>query len=330
MIRNILLAILLATCHVAMAQIEMFEPSSKPVEQNVVKYDSLTNVHCIAYSPIKYDDYDYLIGQTILCCSFFPSSNLSKGHYYKIIGIEDNRYGNKCFKLEDTQTGEVVLEIIGNESTENSKFVVVGYYEKIKSLVLNQEYVYLGYKNIGLRNKCDELINLETDTVTRNIPLETIWKCVGIQVKPFNYESAEGRGRCPIVLIFDNPIFGKHYCYLENSHGERNFGDYKTSSMPYVCGRFQLKSYYDRIKAEDSAALAKRKSMLIKKYGSNKAKLILDGYVEIGMTKEMCKESWGEPIQINKSTGSWGTHEQWVYGSSYLYFENGKLTSIQN
>lgn len=49
------------------------------------------------------------------------------------------------------------------------------------------------------------------------------------------------------------------------------------------------------------------------------------------MTKEMCRESWGEPEDINKTTSSYGTHEQWVYGyGSYLYFENGKLTTIQN
>jgi len=53
------------------------------------------------------------------------------------------------------------------------------------------------------------------------------------------------------------------------------------------------------------------------------------------MTKEMCKESWGEPDDINVSIGSWGRHEQWVYehkyiSDSYLYFENGKLTTIQN
>ena len=58
---------------------------------------------------------------------------------------------------------------------------------------------------------------------------------------------------------------------------------------------------------------------------------MLSGKVKIGWTKEMCIESWGKPDDINKSTGSYGVHEQWVYGdSNYLYFENGKLTDIQN
>jgi hypothetical protein len=43
------------------------------------------------------------------------------------------------------------------------------------------------------------------------------------------------------------------------------------------------------------------------------------------------KSSWGKPQSINRTTTRHGVHEQWVYGSrSYLYFENGVLTAIQN
>jgi hypothetical protein len=52
--------------------------------------------------------------------------------------------------------------------------------------------------------------------------------------------------------------------------------------------------------------------------------------VYIGMDKEMCILSWGIPKRINRTTHSWGVREQWVYGESYLYFENDKLTAIQN
>ena len=52
---------------------------------------------------------------------------------------------------------------------------------------------------------------------------------------------------------------------------------------------------------------------------------------KIGMTAEMCREAWGTPDDINRSSGSWGVHEQWCYDwGGYLYMENGKLTSIQN
>ena len=72
---------------------------------------------------------------------------------------------------------------------------------------------------------------------------------------------------------------------------------------------------------------------LVPKYGKATAKMMVEGKVRIGWSKQMCRESWGEPDDINRTTGSWGTHEQWVYGDiycDYLYFENGVLTSIQN
>jgi hypothetical protein len=55
--------------------------------------------------------------------------------------------------------------------------------------------------------------------------------------------------------------------------------------------------------------------------------------VHLGMTREQAIAGWGRPRDINRSTYSFGVHEQWVYGeygSGYLYFEDGVLTSIQN
>lgn len=55
--------------------------------------------------------------------------------------------------------------------------------------------------------------------------------------------------------------------------------------------------------------------------------------VRIGMSPEqVTKEtSWGKPNHINRTTTAYGVHEQWVYGGgNYLYFENGRLTAIQN
>ena len=72
---------------------------------------------------------------------------------------------------------------------------------------------------------------------------------------------------------------------------------------------------------------------LVPKYGKPTAKMMVQGKVRLGWTEKMCIESWGKPDDINSTIGSWGTHEQWVYGEiycSYLYFENGILTSIQN
>ncbi|MDP2603499.1 MAG: hypothetical protein Q8S00_13040 [Deltaproteobacteria bacterium] len=58
-------------------------------------------------------------------------------------------------------------------------------------------------------------------------------------------------------------------------------------------------------------------------------KKILERKVEIGMTAEQVTLSWGKPQRVNRTVGGWGSHEQWIYGSTYLYFENDKLTSFQ-
>lgn len=56
------------------------------------------------------------------------------------------------------------------------------------------------------------------------------------------------------------------------------------------------------------------------------------GGVRIGMTAAQVRAStWGKPRSVNRSSGAYGVHEQWVYGNgNYLYLENGQVTSIQN
>lgn len=74
-----------------------------------------------------------------------------------------------------------------------------------------------------------------------------------------------------------------------------------------------------------------RLNSLTKKYDGNIAWKIIRHEYWIGMTTEMARDSLGSPADINKSIGSWGIHEQWVYSHEvYLYFENDKLTSYQN
>lgn len=52
----------------------------------------------------------------------------------------------------------------------------------------------------------------------------------------------------------------------------------------------------------------------------------------VGMTQQdVLNSSWGRPQHVNRTTTALGTREQWVYGiGSYLYFEDGVLTAIQN
>jgi hypothetical protein len=90
----------------------------------------------------------------------------------------------------------------------------------------------------------------------------------------------------------------------------------------------KIESIINKELAEENPKLAR----LTKEYGAYNAERIIKGEYWIGMTDKMAKASLGYPDDINKSKGSWGIHEQWVYSKKdiYLYFENGKLTSIQD
>ena len=76
---------------------------------------------------------------------------------------------------------------------------------------------------------------------------------------------------------------------------------------------------------------AKTASALQTKLAADEKKEARKKGVNIGMTSEQVKaSSWGKPQSVNTTTSVYGNREQWVYGRSYLYFENGILTTIQN
>ncbi|MFN8153784.1 MAG: hypothetical protein U0Y08_05790 [Bacteroidia bacterium] len=76
-----------------------------------------------------------------------------------------------------------------------------------------------------------------------------------------------------------------------------------------------------------------RKEKIIAEYGAQVYYRLEKGEYWIGMSDELAIISLGYPAKKNRTVGSWGVHEQWIYEKGnrlYLYFENGILTSYQN
>jgi hypothetical protein len=94
----------------------------------------------------------------------------------------------------------------------------------------------------------------------------------------------------------------------------------------YVNLELQKQKEYQKQKEE----FARLEKIYIQKYGKSIYQKLKKGRYWLGMNKEMAKIALGYPSSINRTVGSWGVHEQWVYFNVYLYFENGKLTSYQN
>ncbi len=56
---------------------------------------------------------------------------------------------------------------------------------------------------------------------------------------------------------------------------------------------------------------------------------LLNGQIWIGIPEDAFQLAFGKPDKINITITASNVSKQYVYGSSYYYFENGKLTTIQ-
>jgi len=66
-------------------------------------------------------------------------------------------------------------------------------------------------------------------------------------------------------------------------------------------------------------------------FSAEEMELIRSEKIRVGMSELAAYCSWGFPLDINDTVGSWGTHRQSVMGrDTYFYFENGRLKSWQN
>lgn len=102
----------------------------------------------------------------------------------------------------------------------------------------------------------------------------------------------------------------------------------QTEEMKYAIKKFEENK---KVSDKNQKEQIKNRTLneLKARFGNENAYSILNHSIWIGMTNDMATESIGSPKAINKSIGSWGIHEQWVYDKKFLYFENGILTSWQ-
>ena len=58
---------------------------------------------------------------------------------------------------------------------------------------------------------------------------------------------------------------------------------------------------------------------------------VIERRVLLGMTMDQVTLAWGRPQRVNQTLRASGLSEQWVYSiSTYVYFENGRVTAIQS
>jgi hypothetical protein len=68
-----------------------------------------------------------------------------------------------------------------------------------------------------------------------------------------------------------------------------------------------------------------RLSYLENKYGSNMAARLISGKIWKGINSDMVKDSWGTPDKINRVVNGNIIKEEWIFKTTWLYFENNTL-----
>lgn len=110
----------------------------------------------------------------------------------------------------------------------------------------------------------------------------------------------------------------------------QGYRDCMRSSDYYIALNQRKKEIQEKTEADEAERVQKIKAY-VKKNKSYKGydKVAIEKKFQQGMPNELVILSIGEPDRVNTDSGSWGTRDQYVYGDSYLYFDNGILDSWQ-
>lgn len=202
--------------------------------------------------------------------------------------------GDYFLKILDKSNSDTLYYKYDARNDFDFPFIVCGYFEKMKHNFINQQFVLRGInwlESSKINDSHENMIDINTGQKT-NITAGSEWKCSDLSVTD---------DFCQLSLILKNKK-GESLAYSLNDLSDID--------------RFMFTKYNSNIYKQ--------------KFGIENYNLILSGKVKIGMTKTMCKISWGEPDSKNKTILKGKQTEQHVYKNSYLYFDNDILIVISN
>jgi hypothetical protein len=195
--------------------------------------------------------------------------------------------GDCFFKLREQVSGDVVYFKYDSKDKFFFPFIVLGYFEKLRQLIIGNKYVFADDWLGGVRD-------IETGkNVESNVG--EIWECVGLTIEDKFYKIS------PILMdsLREKAII---------SHYDEWLGEYIDGKVFSV----------------------QEANMYRSKFGASNFDSILQGRIFIGMSKEMCSLSIGNPIRKASIKKNAEVLEQWSYRDGKLTFENGILKKIEN
>lgn len=238
---------------------------------------------------------------------------------------------NIAFELKDEITNETFYYSQRDLNSNNAKFILVSYFVKQKQLYKDENLISDGVsettdliKTINIED-ANGKITTKPKMVQYGNYGNNIWKCIDVTILEGNSEiSYILRNKNDETIALGNETikywkFEKDILAEEKLRSENNLKVQQEREK-----ESQARKLKEKLNAEN------RKKDCIAKFGTELGEIIASHKVKIGMTKEMCKLSWGIPIWSDKTTTSKSTTENWYYGFVHsLHFEGNLLVRIE-
>lgn len=209
------------------------------------------------------------------------------------------------------------------------------------------------YKAIGRDGMTGDLIKLQDTTFT----------CINVVLKEQRfYVVLSGEKTGSFSLRLDKLLYVHDWNEMNNRVNKKDYysGDKSLRDIPLLVtewnkfdqyivqyenlvvlkkrtkmAKAQREAEWKKREAEFEQAIkrdaAERKQKMIANYGNKYGELVAKYQIALGMTKKMCEDAWGFPMNTYRTTTSFGQSDVWCYNyKTRVYFYNGKVVQIDD
>jgi hypothetical protein len=104
--------------------------------------------------------------------------------------------------------------------------------------------------------------------------------------------------------------------------------DYMAATDLQVCQAYAMAraGFMPNVMIDAETELRRRKAIT-----PEELQLVMDQRIKVGTREHIAVCAWGPYVDVNSTTGSWGTSKQYVMGQlgPYVYVRGGKVTAFQ-
>ena len=268
-------------------------------------------------------DKTYVILDLYAGAKNFPKYDALKTKYPTLHFNENTESFNHAlvFVLKSLTSNDTIC-VFENEITPQQKFILVPYFNCLRRLFLNKEFVQKGYDGCLVKPNLNQYFWLDDNKSIKCTDVIIVHNsqiygdCVSRNCKSDDISIL-------YKLVLDSTVY-----YLDETYNR----GYNERLMPNILKYFVFKSDFDKqIKDENESSVRdenSRKNALIKRFGQEFGSLIYAKKLKIGMTKTMCDEVWGESVSCQKIITKQSESLVCKYEQGTLVFKNSILTKI--